>query len=50
MSLGLAGVTALRTGVLMLRFTATFLIGSILADGPVNRGEGAAVLNLGAAV
>jgi MFS family permease len=44
------GLTALRTGILMLPFAATFLIGSILADGPVNRGKGAAVLNLGAAV
>jgi MFS family permease len=44
------GLTALKTGVLMLPFAATFLVGSILADGPVNRGQGAHVLNLGAVV
>jgi MFS family permease len=44
------GLTALKTGILMLPFAATFLVGSVLADGPVNRGKGARILNLGAVV
>ena len=42
------GLSALRTGVLMLPFAVTFLVGSVLADGPVQRGNGGAVLIVGA--
>jgi MFS family permease len=44
------GLSALETGILMLPFAATFLIGSILADGPVNRGQGGNVLMVGAVI
>lgn len=44
------GLTALQTGVLMLPFALTFLVGSVLADGPVNNGKGGTVLNLGAVI
>jgi MFS family permease len=44
------GLTALETGYLMLPFAATFLVGSILADGPANRGKGGNVLIVGALV
>ena len=46
---GLA-LSAVRTGVLMLPFAATFLIGSVLADGPVSRGKGGAALVVGSAI
>lgn len=42
------GLSALHTGVLMLPFAATFLIGSVLADGPVSRGKGGSTLVAGA--
>ena len=44
------GLTALQTGYLMLPFALTFLVGSVLADGPVNNGKGSNVLNLGAII
>jgi MFS family permease len=44
------GLTALETGYLMLPFAATFLVGSILADGPADRGKGGNVLIVGALV
>lgn len=44
------GLTALQTGMRMLPFAATFLVGSILADGPVNRGQGGNVLIAGALI
>lgn len=44
------GLSALQTGVLMLPFAATFLVGSVLADGPAQRGKGGTVLILGALV
>lgn len=44
------GLSALRTGVLMLPFAVTFLVGSILADGPVQRGKGGSVLIVGALI
>lgn len=46
---GLA-LSAVRTGVLMLPFAATFLIGSVLADGPVSRGKGGGALVVGSLV
>lgn len=46
---GLA-LSAVRTGVLMLPFAATFLIGSVLADGPVSRGKGGEALIVGSLV
>jgi MFS family permease len=42
------GLSALQTGLLMLPFAATFLVGSIIADGPVSRGSGGRVLVVGA--
>jgi MFS family permease len=42
------GLSALRTGALMLPFAVTFLVGSVLADGPVQRGNGGTVLIAGA--
>ncbi|MFJ9390920.1 MFS transporter [Nocardioides sp. NPDC101246] len=44
------GLSALQTGILMLPFAATFLVGSVLADGPVSRGSGGNVLITGALV
>lgn len=46
---GLA-LSAVRTGVLMLPFAATFLIGSVLADGPVSRGKGGSALVVGSLI
>ncbi|MBB2890984.1 MFS transporter [Flexivirga oryzae] len=42
------GLSALQTGLLMLPFALTFLVGSVIADGPANRGRGGPVLILGA--
>ena len=36
--------------MLMLPFAVTFLVGSVLADGPVSRGKGNAVLTVGALI
>ncbi|MEV8147447.1 MFS transporter [Arthrobacter sp. NPDC080073] len=44
------GLTALQTGMLMLPFAVMFLVGSVLADGPVSRGNGGSVLMVGAAI
>jgi MFS family permease len=44
------GLSPLETGILMLPFAVTFLIGSILADGPVNRAHGGNVLIVGALI
>lgn len=44
------GYSALQTGLLMLPFALTFLVGSVVADGPVNRGRGGTVLIQGAAI
>jgi hypothetical protein len=44
------GLSALETGILMLPFAVTFLVGSVLADGPVSRGKGGGVLIAGALI
>jgi MFS family permease len=42
------GLSALGTGILMLPFAFTFLVGSLIAEGPVARGRGGRVLTAGA--
>jgi MFS family permease len=44
------GLTALKTGLLMVPFAVTFLVGSIVVDGPVSRGNGGVVLVVGALI
>jgi MFS family permease len=44
------GLDALQTGVLMLPFAVTFLVGSVVADRPVSRGNGGTVLMVAAAI
>jgi len=41
------GLTALKTGYLMVPFAVTFLVGSIVVDGPVNRGRASSVFLIG---
>lgn len=44
------GFSALQTGLLMLPFAVMFLVGSVVVDRPVSRGNGGTVLMVGAAI
>jgi MFS family permease len=44
------GLSALKTGVLMLPFALTFLIGGAAVDRPVNKGQGVPVFIVGALI
>lgn len=44
------GLTALQTGLLMLPFAATFVVGSVVVDRPVANGHGVAVFVVGALI
>lgn len=44
------GLSALQTGLLMLPFAATFLVGGVVVDRPVTNGRGLSVLVIGAVI